>query len=261
MSSFSYMPIDSSKHEIRLITIQPASHDPTIRCTIKHVSLDDRPAYTALSYAWGDRNDQTSIVLNNEQVCITVSLASALSHLRGESAVTLWADGLCINQSDDREKSELVQQMKRIYQEANHVLVWLGPADEDGDSARAIDFMNRFGKGASDLGFWDFPRQTWLEEWFNPSGHWAKLHKFIEEEITFSHPFAAITRLTQRRWWSRIWVLQDLCLPKTSLSNVASRKYHFYTFLPPSFPRVPVYSSWMTKSRSSTRRIQSQQQS
>lgn len=45
----------------------------------------------------------------------------------------LWIDALCINQSDHREKNHQVGQMKSVYQNADRVLIWLGPGSKDTD--------------------------------------------------------------------------------------------------------------------------------
>ncbi|KAI4926776.1 hypothetical protein J4E85_007071 [Alternaria conjuncta] len=42
-----------------------------------------------------------------------------------------WIDALCINQSDDVEKSLQVQRMGDIYKNAKEVLVWLGDGKEN----------------------------------------------------------------------------------------------------------------------------------
>jgi Heterokaryon incompatibility protein (HET) len=180
---------------------------------MKRVSLEDGPVYTALSYTWKELNGMRQIALDDKEVSITASLESALYHLRQPSAtITLWADALCINQSDEEEKTEQVQVMKRIYQDATHVIVWLGPSD--GDSDVAFDVMNQIGKECCEIGFWDIPRSSWLEVGSNPNGPYARLQKFVEEKISLDHPFEAIARLSNRPWWYRVWVMQELVLPR-----------------------------------------------
>ncbi|KAH9221724.1 hypothetical protein DL95DRAFT_381512, partial [Leptodontidium sp. 2 PMI_412] len=52
------------------------------------------------------------------------NLYQALFHLRGLhedvswEPFLVWADALCINQSDDTEKTHQVQQMKSVYENA-----------------------------------------------------------------------------------------------------------------------------------------------
>jgi hypothetical protein len=45
----------------------------------------------------------------------------------------LWADATCINQHDDKEKSENISMTSSIYSEAEKVLVWVGVAADDSD--------------------------------------------------------------------------------------------------------------------------------
>jgi hypothetical protein len=57
--------------------------------------------------------------------------------------------------------------MKKIYQDATHVIVWLGPSGEASDVA--FDVMNRIGKEVCDIGFWDVPRESRMAVWSNDS--------------------------------------------------------------------------------------------
>jgi hypothetical protein len=41
----------------------------------------------------------------------------------------VWIDALCINQSDDEEKTEQVRRMGEVYAQAKQVIVYLGRAD------------------------------------------------------------------------------------------------------------------------------------
>lgn len=47
-------------------------------------------------------------------------------------------DSICINQADDGEKAQQVPMMGDIYQKARRVVVWLGEACKNSDSA--MDF-------------------------------------------------------------------------------------------------------------------------
>lgn len=77
------------------------------------------------------------------QLYIGRSLHSALRHLRKRSTeVTVWADGLCINQRDVRERNHQVLLMRDIYQRASETAVYLG--NEAGNtSLSAWNFLER----------------------------------------------------------------------------------------------------------------------
>ncbi|KAF2258473.1 hypothetical protein CC78DRAFT_478581 [Lojkania enalia] len=63
--------------------------------------------YEAISYAWGER------------------VSSRRLHCT-ENNADVWADAVCICQSDDTEKSSQIPLMRDIYKEASPVLVWVG---------------------------------------------------------------------------------------------------------------------------------------
>ena len=60
MVIYTYEPLDTSRRETRLCTIFPGSFDDAVVCKLNVVSLDDKPEYESLSYAWG------SPILNKE---------------------------------------------------------------------------------------------------------------------------------------------------------------------------------------------------
>ncbi|KIM93230.1 hypothetical protein OIDMADRAFT_93592, partial [Oidiodendron maius Zn] len=67
------------------------------------------------------------VVVNDTQLHIEPNLAIALRHLRSEvSDLVIWIDAVCINQKDPEEKSWQVGLMRRVYLQAERVLVWLG---------------------------------------------------------------------------------------------------------------------------------------
>ena len=134
-----YIPLHTKKRQIRLRkvhTSQPAfSKLESVQCSLEIVSLDDAVYYDALSYAWGDTTTRVPITVNAHKCQVTMSLFEAFSALRDKAAVEnyLWADALCINQSDLEERSQQVRMMGDIYRSARLVHVWLG---QEGDNTR-----------------------------------------------------------------------------------------------------------------------------
>lgn len=112
-----FLPLDTSERHIRLLTVTSHTSEEPLQCALLTVSLASSPKYTALSYAWGDETNATTISINSERTTITTNLDIALRNLwlkEGED-VSVWADSICINQADDTEKESQVRMMGEIY--------------------------------------------------------------------------------------------------------------------------------------------------
>lgn len=209
---FPYTPIVQERHEIRIIVVLRGDFDDDITCEVRHVSYDDSPTYEALSYTWGEpaeRKDLEQLTLDRMPFGVTHNLALALRHLRYKDRDRhLWVDAICINQDDTVERNNQVQQMSHIYKEAKHVHVWLGPANEP--SRIAMRFLKK--ANAKVLECMD--SQSDEEE----KGKLKGVHRWIKEDYddpSSKSTWEAITRLWQRNYWSRIWIIQEVVFGTT----------------------------------------------
>lgn len=85
--------------------------------------------YDALSYEWKKDKGFTNITCGSSSLRVTCNLATALRALRRlASSRVLWADAICINQEDEKEKSKQIPLMRDIYSTARSVLIWLSPS-------------------------------------------------------------------------------------------------------------------------------------
>ncbi|KAK5454287.1 hypothetical protein LTS15_006287 [Exophiala xenobiotica] len=157
-----YKPLDMSKKEIRLLRILPAeSPRDKLVCCLVRTDLDDCPPYHALSYAWGSLDDTIGIKLilgetlyvdssypNNssqeqqedektfkshewsvvDNFQITTNLHAGLRSflINKETNILIWADMICMNQSDLSERSHQVGFMHQVFSRATRVIAWLG---------------------------------------------------------------------------------------------------------------------------------------
>jgi hypothetical protein len=84
-------------------------------------------------------NGELNFLCSGVKVKITGNLLDFLRHSilkeRSDFQGYLWIDALCINQSDNDEKSHQVNLMSQIYEKASRVFVWLGCDDESTEDA------------------------------------------------------------------------------------------------------------------------------
>ncbi|KAF4626614.1 hypothetical protein G7Y89_g11541 [Cudoniella acicularis] len=176
-----HQPLTDSD-EIRLLTLQPGTPYTDLRCTFTHVNLTafHAPRYEALSYTWGTEAAVYPIHIEGNIYHIRSNLWIALNSLRSEAEErVIWIDALCINQSNILERNHQVKQMGRIYETAENVVVWLGPADHD--SKDAFGFLSHG------------------EE--------------MPEGDRKSKAFSAVEGLLKREYWTRLWIIQEILLP------------------------------------------------
>lgn len=117
--AFKHVSLDCQTPSIRLFRLLPKKTPSIIECTICHYPLELAPSYCAVSYTWGAVSPVYSIMLNGKQLNVRENIYQFLERLqqRGEERL-LWVDSICINQVDDKEKSDQVRLMGRIYQSA-----------------------------------------------------------------------------------------------------------------------------------------------
>lgn len=115
--------------EIRILVLSPGTGDEILRGTLEVVDMNNNPPYKAISYTWGEPVFSRRLYLPQGQLKITESLYGALLRFRSSTEpVRLWADAVCINQGLAAEKNVQVLHMHEVYEQAEEVLVWLGPA-------------------------------------------------------------------------------------------------------------------------------------
>ncbi|KAK4504293.1 hypothetical protein PRZ48_005209 [Zasmidium cellare] len=181
-----YTTLDSSKKEIRLVTIAPNSDlAAPIQCDLSTVRLSSRPSYTALSYVWGQRFFPIYILLDGQNVKITLNLFAALRRLRNPSwPCIFWIDALCINQEDKAERASQVAMMREIYGSAAETVVWLG---ENSGSGLAMELIRNFPGDGEYHDMLKLGCDTWYAR------HWDALHSMLEAS-----------------YWERCWTLQEI---------------------------------------------------
>jgi hypothetical protein len=206
LQAYRYCDLGGRRH-IRLLRVTAGENNETIRCTLNEVSLDDNPAYEALSYTWGDSGPSCPVICQEHfYLKITSNLYSALVRLRDTNQERdLWVDAVCINQEDLAERSSQVQIMPAIYKSARGVLIWLG--EEADRSGIIFDYLETIGDDVIRSNLTEFAQYYHLDpSWSEQRSSWIDLHQVFPEH---SESHEALLRFLARPWFRRAWIQQE----------------------------------------------------
>lgn len=216
--------------DLRLLLVHPAKRqsDPLV-CTLQIESFNKapKPEYVALSYCWGTDCSSTGVYILPSDVEIDTlrsdarevlkcleskgrilligeNLKCALLRLRSsKKRIALWVDAICINQKNNEEKTQQLRQMAQVYLKADSVCVWLGEADKNGKSDRAMDFI------------------TEIMDFSNEEIFTGKIH---------AENWLALAELMRDRWFSRRWVVQEISLAATATIYCGAKAVQWHDF-------------------------------
>lgn len=224
---FAYRPLPQ-KRSVRLLHLHPGLEHEPLRCSLKTVDLDADPEYEAISYVWGDPSKPQSISCDGRPLPITESIFTALRRFRYTNRVRiLWADAICIDQENHKEKGYQVTLMHDIYRNSACTLVWLGHDDED-VVRPALSGICQWLISENPKG-WTQDHPAWSDAGYtypvkHPSYYWHDVivERFEDGTVPFAPQHgevAGLSRMCSRTWFKRGWVIQELA---------SSFKVHFF---------------------------------
>lgn len=206
-SCYEYEPLDP--HQIRLLHVKQSDD---LQLSIGIVDLNSNPQYVALSYAWEEQKPRHRISCGSSSyILVTDSVLSMLKfwHASREEhgAPPIWIDAVCINQSDNSEKSTQVQLMSRIYSQAKQVWVSLGDGNElleqvVEQAAEIRDLIHVLHVVIQTRTSFDFSKL--------PGPHWVGLGDL------FLAP-----------WFNRVWTMQEAILASDLRLRVGTKSCDF----------------------------------
>ncbi|KAI1262300.1 heterokaryon incompatibility protein-domain-containing protein [Xylariaceae sp. FL1019] len=245
MTSFVYPPLRKDADSIRILKLAPGDFSDPLVGTLTPVTFREKPRYIALSYTWGgsypdnstlsisyggSADDPIILKIDNESLQVSHNLCLALLHLRSPAhAVNLWVDAVCINQANMDERNQQVSLMSFIYNRAIKVISWIG--------------IRQYSKPNGVF------RSMSLEWKVGQTRHLAAT--LIGKSHVRSSPRptqATILRIAESAYWSRLWIVPEVCLPRLLVLAYGSEVWTFDEFrqwmraearpLSPSFPDV-----------------------
>jgi Heterokaryon incompatibility protein (HET) len=200
--NYVYEPL--SPNSIRILRLQPGEPNQPLQVVLSAHQLVDAPVYQALSYAWGEKIDHR-IECGGFSLIVQQNLWLALRALRSDSVERiLWIDAICINQADILEKNSQILLMRRIYSQAQSVIVWLG--DAANNTAEAWNLLSclvtlSLAEGVSET---DKPAT-------------AELLASLNLPEPSNPEWRALDELYWRSWFTRVWIIQEIAVSKEAL--------------------------------------------
>lgn len=247
---YEYTPI-SGEHKIRLFVIQPGSFDDGICGELVEVNFLLGPTFDALSYTWADeqgdaaRSGKIYSVPDFSIIGVTKNCEMAIRRLRHpKKERRVWIDAVCIDQDNAQERTHQIAQMSSIFTSARRVIAYTGEGTDQTDML--FDWLN--GLDAPEL---NVPLIGSLDDLAHPGvrikepadlqrlmvrlrvginertimlGRYGKscfsklLHQSetaTKDKINIEDPELSeiVHEYFSRRWFKRVWVLQEVTLP------------------------------------------------
>lgn len=203
------LPLSEETPNFRLLELDLSGNAVTADDVVDQARLDtyglrDGVDYDALSYCWGPEEELTTMTINGQSLPVSQNLLAALRQIRLDQKETaslrkLWIDAICINQSDNVEKSRQVMLMRDIYSNASRVVIWIGGPDHF--SNLAFDTLERF---ALDDGTSD------------GSVTYQDIQHTVQERR------AAVQLFIGRPYFFRMWIVQEVVVAKEAIIRCGS---------------------------------------
>ena len=233
-----YQHLDESQQHIRLLTaLRPddANPDGPLRFTMSQrlplaeckMVVGGQHAFIAMSYCAGDPNDTVPILIDGRQFNVFKTLGLALNSLllslgrkdgnwELEETLSIWADQVCINQSDGEEKAIQVRMMREIYESCAWAYSWLGLSPEITAGLRDVQKIDHIQQiienyyekrkepatNARDIGSFSMWAAVAVDKLQKMGVDWLNVDQF------FKHPY-----------WFRGWVCQEVTVSRDVTFN------------------------------------------
>jgi hypothetical protein len=234
----SYQPLSTSHRQLRLLKLLSPStpgEQPLSFQLLDQVPLETaQKTYIALSYCAGDPKKTAPILVNgitfNAFANLGIALQEAVVYWKEKGLdwenYYLWADQICINQSNPDERSHQVGMMRDIYAGAARVLICLDVCESKRDGSVGMQWASdqipeinqHHGlRKSTDL---EEALSIWSKhdraDFWRTARQWS--HEVgsdilpLKEKIAlqgFQQGIIAFLELFLRPWWSRAWICQE----------------------------------------------------
>jgi hypothetical protein len=182
----------------RYLVLQPGAGDEPLVCNLSTAPIADTQ-FEAVSYVWGTSIKDQPIVCENHVMNITHSLAKVLRRIRlVDKPLKVWADSICINQEDLKEKGNQVALMGKIYSSAKRVVIYIG-SDDGGQGPALCSLLDEV--------------DTMVQGIWKSNMSWDSFpHPDEDDPLLVDPRWNALYMLLKQDWFDRGWVVQEAAL-------------------------------------------------
>ncbi|KAI1345845.1 heterokaryon incompatibility protein-domain-containing protein [Xylaria sp. FL0043] len=219
--------LDPATDQIRILRLNPGSEDDDIDCSLEVHSIKEDGIPEALSYVWGKELSREQILVDLQPFSISRDLLEILRSLRHpKTPRTIWIDAICINQTNNKERTCQVRLMREIYSQAQKTIIYLTKAD-----LRVIQsdqyippLPENFGGTTID----QFDLESIVRE-FQEYPNDAET-PWCERQLALFVMMSAwcMPHIFSCAWWERIWTLQEGALARSP--PIVLFQGHSFTF-------------------------------
>ena len=245
-----YKPLNNTGHELRVIGIEPGAYGDDVRGTLIVTQVPGKPIrqsvksllrakkplpYEAISYCWGDPQKRTDLQLNGRSISAPASAVDALRRFRLHNQTRyVWIDALSINQDDLDERSNQVAMMGDIYRNAVQTLVYLDIDMDDNKLRRLIALLQQISDD-----FVGVEGCQWVMATYHQDGEIAGRRiiraRACSVVIKDEEYLALLNVLFENRWFSRLWVWQEVLLATRCTMHIKNAIIPWDTILTVAF--------------------------
>jgi len=236
-----YATLHNSKQEIRLLRFK-STDQAQGRLEVELLDNVSIPAmdfkYAALSYAAGSHKDTEEILVNGKVFNAFRTISTALRSIRDNKyADEVWADQICINQSNIKERAYQVDHMRDIYQHACCTIVYLS---EDIQISQGFKLLERvFEQYESSMVDQDMEAGSQISHRGVPAAKWLLEHAKDPANLEI---LQSAYEVYDTSWWHRGWICQEVIVADEALLIHGGSKMDAYPFISPTpSSRLPLF--------------------
>ncbi|KAJ1337582.1 HET domain-containing protein [Microdochium nivale] len=207
LPDYTYAPLSLDTRPFRLARlIRASSREAPLECELINSEIDTGSIdYEAVSYTWGAERDVDVVIVAGQILSISLNLSLVLRDIRlSDRDRTVWIDAVCIDQSNNPERSHQVQQMGDIYRNAQQVLFCIGRPTEMTDTLFAILsnlqrlLLEAFPNGGASTTYLDIRKSGILDQL-------SQCHYACTSRVRVGFNY-----ILRQAWFFRVWIIQEV---------------------------------------------------